>query len=165
VETMSGLAFSCTAITFARRSSSFHISLGKLLSASGVCLVRFFSNEKTVTIGSDLDVLGKGCFRYCNSIQSVVFKPRSKPILIEAGSFCSCQQCSAGVFANVLNLRVYGSRAHQYWLQLKRKPFGGPSHSWRFVSPAQSKCFAPSVFLLSRSSEAGSNRKGSVWQM
>jgi hypothetical protein len=151
VETMSGLAFSCTAITFARRSSSFRISLGKLLSASGVCLVRFFANEKTVTIGSDLDVLGKGCFRYCDSIRSVVFKPRSKRILIEAEAFSSCQQLQSIVIPS--RVKSIPRRCFSDCPQLTSVQFESPSILVTIEEEAFRGCITLVAICIPRSVE------------
>jgi hypothetical protein len=77
-------------ITIEEGSRNFRVWGDFLMDVECVTLVRYFGDDRNVTLSSEIETLGTGCFSECSDLSSLVFERGSKLKRIEAQAFSDC---------------------------------------------------------------------------
>jgi hypothetical protein len=79
-------------MTIEEGNRHFRFSGNFLMDIEGVTVVRYFGSEEAITLGSEIETLGDGCFSWYDGLLSLVFEPGSKLKRIGARAFIDCSE-------------------------------------------------------------------------
>jgi hypothetical protein len=117
-----------------------------LLDRAGLCLIRYFGKERTITISREIEVLSKGSFHLCKSLRRLKFESESNLRSLEARAF---QQCNSLRFVSLpSSTEVLGHRCFAKCRNLRQVEFGPKSKLTRIEVESFAGCGALDPILL-----------------
>jgi hypothetical protein len=149
LDSLDGCAFSGSGvrhISVSEDNPHFKVSGSFLLDRAGLCLIRDFGHESTVTICREIEVLSEGSFRSCESLRRLKFESESNLRSIEARTFEKCNSLRFVFLPS--STQVLGHRCFAKCRNLCQVEFGRGAKWARIEAESFACCGALDPILL-----------------